>query len=63
MPPAKFADEAESLTDQADDPIARLRQEQQNAIAAEDYEKAAQLRDEIKEMETGPATEAETEAE
>ena len=63
LPPAKFADEAESLTDQADDPIARLRQEQQNAIAAEDYEKAAQLRDEIKEMESGPAKEAETEAE
>ncbi len=33
------------------DPISQLRSEQQRAIEAEDYEKAAQLRDEIKKLE------------
>ncbi|NLC88806.1 MAG: hypothetical protein GX681_01920 [Clostridiaceae bacterium] len=56
---AKFADEAQNLTATAADPIAQLRQEQQKAIAAEDYEQAARLRDEIKEREQAASTEAE----
>lgn len=56
---AKFADEAQNLTATAADPIAQLRQEQQKAIAAEDYEQAARLRDEIKEREQAALREAE----
>ncbi len=41
----------EVLPEETADPLAQLREKQQNAIAREDYEKAAQLRDEIKELE------------
>ncbi|MDD4324542.1 MAG: UvrB/UvrC motif-containing protein [Eubacteriales bacterium] len=37
--------------DKNSDPISQLRQEQQAAVAAEDYEKAARLRDEIRNLE------------
>lgn len=50
---------AEILSEKKSEPIAQLQKDQQEAIALEDYEKAAQLRDEIKKLEKTESDEAE----
>lgn len=57
-----LVEEKEASVDLREDPLAKLRRDQQEAIAAEDYEQAARLRDEIRELEQA-GSEVETEGE